>query len=63
MQYSLTCGHVTQQHLRSPILTFATKKLLTGANIQKEDAASFFVRAVLIELSCQRYIIQRFFLF
>ena len=27
---------------RSPTLTFATKKLLTGANGQKEDAASFF---------------------
>ena len=40
-------GHVTTrstspQHLRSPILTFATKKLSTGANGQKEDAASFF---------------------
>ena len=37
-----------------PMLTFATKKLSTGANGQKEDAAqaSFFVRAVLIELSC-----------
>ena len=40
-------GHVTTrstspQHLRSPMLTFATKKLSTGANEQKEDAASFF---------------------
>ena len=40
-------GHVTTrsmspQHLRSPMLTFATKKLSTGANGQKEDAASFF---------------------
>ena len=40
-------GHVTTmspQHLRSrmPVLTFATKKLSTGANGQKEDAASFF---------------------
>ena len=40
-------GHVTTrstspQHLRSPILTFATKKLSTGANGQKEGAASFF---------------------
>ena len=26
----------------SPMLTFATKKLSTGANGQKEDAASFF---------------------
>ena len=38
-------GHVTTrsmslQHLRSesPMLTFATKKLFTGANGQKEDA-------------------------
>ena len=48
-------GHVTTrsmslQHLRSPMLTFATKKLPTGANEQKEDAVSFAtVRAVLIE--------------
>ena len=33
---------MSQQHLRSQMLTFATKKLLTGANGQKEDAASFF---------------------
>ena len=34
----------------SPMLTFATKKLPTGANEQKEDAVSFAtVRAVLIE--------------
>ena len=30
-------GHVTTR-----MLTFATKKLSTGANAQKEDAASFF---------------------
>ena len=30
----------------------ATKKLSSGANGQKDHAASFFVRAVLIELSC-----------
>ena len=34
-----------------PTLTFAIKELSTGANGQKEDAASFFVRAALIELS------------
>ena len=42
-------GHVTRsmspQRLRYPMLTFATKKLSTGANGQKEDAASPFVRA------------------
>ena len=31
-----------RRQLRSPILTFATKKLSTGANGQKEDAASFY---------------------
>ena len=43
---------MSPQHLRSPTLAFATKKLSTGANGQKEDAASFFqvVRAVLIEM-------------
>ena len=40
-------GHVTTRsmsphQLRSPMLTFATKKLSTGANGQKEHAASFF---------------------
>ena len=40
-------GHVTTrsmspQHLHSPMLTFVTKKLSTGANGQKEDAGSFF---------------------
>ena len=34
-----------------PTLTFAIKELSTGANGQKEDAASFFVRAALIERS------------
>ena len=49
-------GHVTTRSMspqgrRSTILTFATKKLSTGANGQKEDAASFFfVWAILIEL-------------
>ena len=35
-------GHVTARSmsLRSPMLTFATKKLSTGADGQKEDAAS-----------------------
>ena len=38
---------MSQQHLRSPMLTFATTegqlwKLSTGANGQKEDEASFF---------------------
>ena len=33
---------MSPQHLRSLMLTFATKKLSTGANGQKEDAASFF---------------------
>ena len=54
-------GHVTTrsmspQHLRSKMLTFATKKLSTGANGQNEDAASFicpppqrsFDRAVMV---------------
>ena len=40
----------TPTQLRSPILTFATKKLSTGANGQREDAAKqqlpSFVRAV-----------------
>ena len=49
-------GHMTTrsmfpQHLRSPMLTFATKKLSTSAQGQKEDAAPPFVSAVLIELS------------
>ena len=40
-------GHVTTrsmspQHLRSPMLIFATKKRSSGSNGQKEDAASFF---------------------
>ena len=30
------------QHLRFPMLTFATKKLSTGANGQKENVASYF---------------------
>ena len=35
-----------------PMLNFATKKLMTGANGQKEDAAWFpFARAVVIEQS------------
>ena len=56
-------GHVTTQsmspqYLRSPMLTFATKKLSTGSNSsnlkgQKEDAASFFCQRNLIELSWQ----------
>ena len=48
---SLSSGHVTTrlgsmspQRLRSPRLTLATKKLSTGANGQKEDAASFSCR-------------------
>ena len=50
-------GHMTTrsmfpQHLRSPMLTFATRKLSTGAQGQKEDTAPPFVSAVLIELSC-----------
>ena len=41
-------GHVTTrsmspQHLRSPMPTFATKKLSTGANGQKEDASLKFL--------------------
>ena len=37
-------GHVTTRSMyrRSLMLTFATKKLSTGANGQKEDAAFFF---------------------
>ena len=44
---------MSQQHLRSPMLAFATKKLSTGAIGQQKDAASeaSFVHAVLIELS------------
>ena len=45
---------ISPQHLRSLILTFATKKLSTVANGQKDSkgaASFFFVRAVLIELS------------
>ena len=38
----VTTRSTSPQHLRSPMLTFATKKLSTGANGQKEDAASFF---------------------
>ena len=53
-------GHVTtrsmsSQQLRSPILTFVTKKLSTGANGQKGDAASFcprnFDQAVIIRVN------------
>ena len=33
---------VYPQRLRFPIITFATNKLSTGGNGQKEDAASFF---------------------
>ena len=33
---------MSPQQLRSPMLTFATKKLSTSANGQKEDAVSFF---------------------
>ena len=52
-------GHVTTrsmspQHLRSPILTFATMKLSTGANGQKENAPSFLGPRSLIELSWGR---------
>ena len=47
------------QHLRSPMLTLAAKKLSTGANGQKEDAASFFClrsfdRAVMAEATLAR---------
>ena len=37
-----TTRSTSPQQLRSPMLTFATKKLSTGANGQKEDAASIF---------------------
>ena len=39
------------QSRRSPMLTFATKTLSTGANGQKADGTSPFVRAVLKKLS------------
>ena len=38
----MTTRSMSPQHLRSPLLTFGTKKLSTGANGQKEDALSFF---------------------
>ena len=38
----MTTRSMSPQHLRSPMLTFATKKLSTGAHGQKENAASFF---------------------
>ena len=40
-------ARMSPQYLRSPMLTFATKKLSTGANGQKEDAVSSFCRAVM----------------
>ena len=36
----VTTLSTSPQHLRSPMLTFANKKLSTGANGQKKDAAS-----------------------
>ena len=49
----MTTRSISPQHLRSPMLILSTnlKKLSTGANGQKEDTASFFVRAVFSELS------------
>ena len=38
----MTTRSMSPQQLRSRMPTFATKKLSTGANGQKEDAASFF---------------------
>ena len=51
-------GHVTTrssspgQPRRSPMRTFATKTISTGANGQKADGTSPFVGAVLKKLSC-----------
>ena len=53
----VTARSMSPQHLRSP-LTFATvthlKKLSTGANGQKEDAASFFCQEDAASFFCQR---------
>ena len=38
----MTTRSMSPQQLRSPMLTFAAKKLSTGRNGQKEDAASFY---------------------
>ena len=49
----MTTRSMSPQRLRSPMLTFATKKLSTGANDKRSfHPASPFVRANLIELSC-----------
>ena len=43
---SFSSGHVTTRLICSPWPTFAIMKLATGANEQKEDAASTFVRSL-----------------